>query len=239
MVEVRAAEAADVPGILAIQPVCYPNLSRISRWDERHLRRHQANFPEGQLVGVEGDQVVAASASFITTAAAAFRPHTFREITQAGTFDSHDPSGSVLYGAEIMVLPEFRGLGIARRIYEERYRLVSALGLDCFAAGGRVPGFSDVKDSISIEQYVEEVVEGKRVDRVLTTQLHNGLRVVGILPDYLNDPKSCNYAALLLWDNPEVKSMAAAIGERSSEGVPMGAGSSRSGMRAGLTSIWP
>jgi GNAT superfamily N-acetyltransferase len=200
---VREARRGDIPQILELQAAAYPVLASVSAWQAHHLESQQTRFPEGQLVVAIGGRVVGYSASFITTSDRAFQPHTFREITVRGSFEHHDPRGDTLYGAEMMVHPDERGQGIARSLYEARFDLARRLRLHYFAAGGRLPGYADVADDVDPATYVADVVAGKRTDRVLTPQLRSGLEVRGVLPDYLNDPKSRNYAALLVWTNPE------------------------------------
>lgn len=199
-VEVREARPGEIPQLLELQHACYPTLSTIAVWSEAHLRRHMEVFPEGQVVASKGGRIVGHSASFRISSKKALQPHTFREITAAGTFANHDPEGDALYGAEIMVHPDMRRTGIARRFYQYRFDLMKRLGLRLFVAGGRLPGYAAVKEKMSVEEYVRQVIQGLRADRVLTPQLRSGLRVHAILPNYLNDPNSDNYATLLVRD---------------------------------------
>jgi len=177
-------------------------LSKIAQWRPEHLANHQRLFPEGQFVAVEGPRIVGTSSTFITRSDVGFAPHTFRQITARGTFADHDPSGDTLYGAEIMVHPDCRRRGIGSSLYAARFALARRLGLRYFVAGGRLPGYASVRDEMSIDAYVRDVVEGKTSDRVLSAQLRSGLKVAGILKDYLDDPNSANYATLLVWENP-------------------------------------
>lgn len=204
MVEVREASIDDIEGILSLQTASYPTLAQFSAWRAHHLAQHQARFAPGQLVAVEAGRVVGFSASFIARSHQVRRPHTFREVTAMGTFEAHDPDGDTLYGAEMMVHPDMRERGIGRQLYNARFELARRLGLRYFVAGGRLPGYAAVAREVTIEDYVQSVVEGRRIDRVLTPQLRNGLRVEGILPGYLQDPNSLNYAALLVWENTDV-----------------------------------
>jgi GNAT superfamily N-acetyltransferase len=193
---------ADVPGLLELQFVCYPNLAHVSAWRTEHLESHIRVFPEGQFVAAVDGRVVGHAATFVTRSALALQPHTFRDITQRGTFAGHDPAGDTLYGAEIMVHPDYRRRGIASRLYRARFALAQRLGLRYFAAGGRLPGYAKHRERMSAADYVHSVIDGRRTDRVLTAQLKNGLRVQEVLPDYLNDPNSGNWATLLVWENP-------------------------------------
>lgn len=203
-IEIRTARSEDIPAILQLEVACYPTLSKFAQWQAKHLESHQRVFPEGQFVAVDEGRVVGLCATFITRSDLALQPHTFREITGSGMFATHAPDGDTLYGAEIMVHPDARRQGVARRFYEIRFALVRRLGLRYFAAGGRIPGYLDVQGEVSPEQYVVDVVAGRREDRVLSAQLGSGLRVAGLLPGYLNDPRSGGFATLLVWDNPDL-----------------------------------
>lgn len=199
-VDVRQARASDIPQLILLQHDCYPTLSTIALWGEPHLQQHLDLFPEGQVVAEKPPRIVGHSASFRISSKTALRPHTFREITARGTFANHDPNGDALYGAEIMVHPDFRRTGIGRRFYDYRFELMRRLGIRYFVAGGRIPGYGRLRGRMSPEEYVSEVVRGVREDRVLTAQLRSGLRVHAILEHYLDDPNSGNYATLLMKD---------------------------------------
>jgi predicted amidohydrolase len=53
------------------------------------------------------------------------------------------------------------------------------------------------------QEYVAEVVRGKRKDPTLSFQLGNGLIVLDVVPQYLEDVESRCFATLLEWLNPE------------------------------------
>lgn len=200
----RRATLADVPRILTLEEACYPTLSTVSRWRPELLESHQRRFPGGQFVAVRTGLLVGHSACFRTRSELALRPHTFRDVTGRGTFDTHDRHGDVLYGAEIMVHPDHRRRGIARRFYETRLALARRLGVRYFVAGGRIPGYEQLAGEMRPDEYVRQVVDGAREDRVLTAQLRSGLRVQAVMPGYLNDRRSGGFATLLVWENPDL-----------------------------------
>jgi len=202
----RNATPADVPAILRLEEACYPTLALVAHWNAALLANHQRRFPEGQFVAEHQGEVVGHSACFVTRSELVLRPHTFGEATARGTFDTHDPHGDTLYGAEIMVHPDHRRLGVGKRFYEARLALAGRLGLRYFVAGGRIPGYLELAGRLTPEEYVRQVVAGEREDRVLTPQLRSGLRVAEVMSGYLNDPNSGGYATLLVWENPRAVS---------------------------------
>jgi hypothetical protein len=56
------------------------------------------------------------------------------------------------------------------------------------------------------QEYAQKVVNGKLTDPVLSFQLKNGFKFIKVLPDYLYDRRSVNFASFLEWANPEYRS---------------------------------
>lgn len=198
-VQVRQAEISDIAQLVNLQFEVYPppDFPPINRWGASHLEAHQEIFPQGQLVAVIDGRIVGSSTSMITTRERAEKPHTFAEITGGARLLAHDPEGDVLYGVDLLVSPYFRGLGVAKKLYEARFLLQQRLGLDTLFAGARIPGYAPYASRMSAEEYVEKVVAGELRDPTLSMQLHLGFRVKGILPRYMPDPQTRNYAALI------------------------------------------
>jgi len=55
------------------------------------------------------------------------------------------------------------------------------------------------------DQYARRVINGELTDPVLSFQLKNGFRFIKVLPDYLYDRRSLNYASFLEWVNPNYR----------------------------------
>jgi hypothetical protein len=56
--------------------------------------------------------------------------------------------------------------------------------------------------NMSPYEYAGKVMKGELKDRVLTFELDIGFRFVKILPNYLDDVGSLNYASFIEWLNP-------------------------------------
>jgi hypothetical protein len=129
----------------------------------------------------------------------------WRDMTARGMFTNHNPAGRTYYGAEIMVDPETRGMGIGKTIYAARRELVQRLGLLRIRAGARLRDYSRHADELTAVEYVRQVIRGEIVDRTLTFQLRQDFHVLAVAGGYLsNDPESRGYAAVIEWINERV-----------------------------------
>jgi 4-aminobutyrate aminotransferase / (S)-3-amino-2-methylpropionate transaminase / 5-aminovalerate transaminase len=183
-----------------LQRVCFPTLADEERFKARHYRKHVELFADGQFVVLDGDRVVGATSTIRLPFDFDHVGHTFGEIIQGGWLTSHDPDGDWLYGADISVHPDRRRRGLAAALYAARQEVVWRLGLRGQVTGGMLRGYGAVKDTVSAEDYYADVIAGRRTDPTLSVQLGIGLEPRGLLKDYLNDPVSDNYSALLVLD---------------------------------------
>jgi GNAT superfamily N-acetyltransferase len=187
-----------------LQTVVFPTLADEERFKARHYRKHLELFPEGQFVGLDGQRVVAATATIRLHFDFDHVTHTFGDIIQGGWLTSHEPAGDWLYGADIGVHPDYRSQGLSSLLYKARQALVVRLGLRGHFAGAMPKGYGAVRLEMPIEAYLHEVVRNERFDPVLSIQLKRGYRMYGVIPEYLEDPSCANYGVLIVWRNPEV-----------------------------------
>lgn len=200
-VTVRQMTKDDTAAVALMQRKVYPeNLA----WDASELAHHIDVFPEGQFVAVEeiGGLVGSASSLVIDWDDYAESAH-WSTITAQGTFDTHNPLGKTLYGADLCVDPEARRLRVGSLFYDARKKLIRERGLKRLLTGGRIPGYAKVAAEMTPQEYVADVVAGKRKDPTLSFQLANGLVVLDVVPEYLEDTESRGFATLLEWLNPE------------------------------------
>lgn len=198
-VEILPLSASWVKGAVALQSACFPPpFPPELLWQDDHLVKHLEVFPEGQFVAVCGGQVVGSASSMRVSPSAWLAPHTWDELTGGLHLTRHDPSGSLLYGVDISVHPDFRGRGIARMLYQARFSLVKTLSLEGFVTICRLPGFS-ASGLASVEDYAASVVRGEITDPTLTPLLRLGLCCMGIASDCMEDEESGNSGARLEW----------------------------------------
>jgi GNAT superfamily N-acetyltransferase len=187
------------------QRICYPTLAEYELMAEEHFASHLRLFAAGQHVALDGDRVVGQSSTFQISSEIVFAPHRFHDIMAAGFFTNHDPHGEWLYGADMSVHPDYRGRGLATKLYTVRKELIRRLNLRGMVAGGMLPGYNRYKDAMTVEEYVARVSRGELIDPTLTPQLRSGFVVRGVLHDYIDDAAITPHASLIVWENPGVK----------------------------------
>lgn len=189
----------DFDALVAMQLRCFPGMRP---WAREQIASQLAIFPEGQLC-IEVDGRLAGSASsLIVDSASQADWHDWKLSTDNGFIRNHDPHGDMLYGIEIMVDPEFRGLKLSRRLYQGRKQLARDKNLKGIMIGGRIAGYGPHADTLSATEYVDRVISKVLIDPVLTPQLSNGFVLKGLIPDYFpSDTESRGYATYLEWSN--------------------------------------
>jgi len=173
-----------------------------SYWKEHHIQTLVDVFPEGQAVIKVNGQIAGCVLSIIIDHEKFENQHTYRKITGDYTFSTHDPAGDTLYGIDVFVHPEFRGLRLGRRLYDYRKQLCESLNLTGISFGGRIPNYHKYSATTTPKDYIEKVRSKEIHDPVLNFQLSNDFHPVKILKGYLDgDEASKEYAVLLKWHN--------------------------------------
>ena len=98
-------------------------------WTREQIHKLVEIFPEGQIVTVVDDKIVGCALSIIVDYDMVKGDHTYAKVTGNETFCTHNPKGNILYGIEVFIHPEYRGLRLARRMYDYRKELCEKLNL--------------------------------------------------------------------------------------------------------------
>lgn len=196
---VRLIRMADYDKITALQLKCFPGMKP---WSKEQLESQLTLFPDGQICVEYEGKIVSSSSSLILDFSLYSEWHSWKEIADNGFIRNHNSNGNTLYGIEIMVDPDYRGMRLARRLYEARKELAKKYNLMRIILGGRIPGYGKHAETMSARDYVDKVTNKELVDPVLTTQLSNGFVLKRLIPDYLtSDGESKGYATFLEWTN--------------------------------------
>lgn len=200
-ITLRHLTLEDCAELRPVMEKAYAN-SGLDIWSRGTLQKLLTSFPEGQLVILLNDEPVAAAFSLIIQYDDFGDSHTYNEVTNNLELDTHNPNGDTLYGIEIFVHPEHRGMRLGRRLYDARKELCENLNLRAIMMGGRIPNYREHRNDLTPKQYIEKVRLQEIFDPVLTFQLSNGFSPKKILENYLpGDKESGEYAILLEWNN--------------------------------------
>ncbi len=196
--------------LAALERACFPTAHQDDIYNAERIVDLAEDFAEGCFVGLDGDEPVATGYGVRTDFDLDNPQHNVHELLDAnGTESGHDPDGDWYYGTDIAVRADHRRMGIGNELYELRKAVCRDLDLRGIVAGGVIPGFADHKHEMTADEYVAAVRGGELYDRTLTFQLENGFEAPCALANYIRDPEVDDYAALIIWHNPEYRSGAA------------------------------
>ena len=171
-------------------------------WKEHHIHSLISRFPDGQVVIKVNNQIAGCALTIIVDYDKFDDNHTYKQITGNYTFNTHTSEGDVLYGIDVFIKPEFRGLRLGRRLYDYRKELAERLNLKGVTFGGRIPNYHKYSKEMTPKEYIEKVRMKEIHDPVLNFQVSNDFRPARILKNYLEGDEASNeYAVLLEWKN--------------------------------------
>ncbi|MBI1257611.1 MAG: GNAT family N-acetyltransferase [Chloroflexi bacterium] len=111
-----------------------------------------------------------------------------------------------MYGVETFVDPDYQSRGVGSKLMDARFDLLRRQNLRGIVAGSLFIGYHEVADQMTPEQYVQAVVEGRHFDPNLSKQLKKGFKVRNLIPHYTEDERTRDYAAAIVWLNPDYRS---------------------------------
>src|ERR1039458_663679 len=115
---VRQMTYDDIPEVIDLQVCAFPGQTP---WRREQLERHLEVFPAGQLVVCnQAGRVVGSASSLLIEWDDYAESANWASITGEGSFDTHNPLGKTLYGADLGVDPEQRQQGIGTLFYDAR-----------------------------------------------------------------------------------------------------------------------
>jgi ribosomal protein S18 acetylase RimI-like enzyme len=198
---VRPLRIEDYEQVVRLQLNCFPGMWP---WSGEQIGSQLKIFPEGQICIEYQGRIIASASSLILNLDMYGECHSWQEISDFGHIRNHNPAGNALYGIEIMVDPRYRGMKLARRLYDARKKLAQERNLMRIVLGGRIPGYAQHHHEMSAEEYVEKVLNKVFYDPVLTAQIANGFAFKRLIQSYMFfDEESRAYGTLLEWSNPE------------------------------------
>ncbi len=202
-IELLYLQIDDYLALKAAMVVAYSSMPEVdSYWRKDQIESLLEKFPEGQIVVKINGELAGCALSIIVNYDDFEGSHTYKEVTGDYTFNSHEEDGDVLYGIDVFIKPEFRGLRIGRRLYDYRKELCEKLNLRGIIFGGRIPNYHKYAETLSPKEYIEKVKRKEINDSVLNFQLSNDFYPSRILKGYLiGDEASNEFAVLMEWNN--------------------------------------
>lgn len=200
---IRNYKVADFEELIRIQAECFPPpFTEELWWNKQQLFNHVTIFPEGAIC-IEVNGKLAGSMTGLCVEFDLETPlHTWEEITDNGYIRNHIKDGDTLYIVDISVRPSYRKLGLGKLMMQAMYQIVVKLDLERLLGGGRIPGYQQKANTMSVEQYVEAIMAGTVKDPVITFLLNCGRTPSYLVENYLEDEESHNYGLLMEWKNP-------------------------------------
>lgn len=200
-VELRNLEIEDYKQLKKSMIESYPEMAD-SYWGSDDIERLLSIFPEGQLVILVDGKVVGSALSLIVDEKLVEKRHNYQQISGDYTFSTHNPNAEILYGIDVFIHPNYRGLRLGRRLYDARKELCEQLNLKAIVFAGRIPSYREHAKKMSPKAYIEKVRTKELYDPVLSFQLSNDFHVLRVIKNYLEgDEESKEFAVLLEWNN--------------------------------------
>jgi len=196
----------DISEIVELQKLSFPIMAAEGvYWKSNQLEEHMKIFPEGQFVAEYHGKIIGSCSSLIISLIPEYKEHTWMEVCGDSFFKNHNPKGDSLYGADVSAHPDYRRLGVATKLYDARKELATKLNLRRIIAGGRLSNYGENAKNLTPLEYVKKVKHHEIKEPVLSFQIRNGFKFIKILPNYMKDPRSLNYATFIEWKNPNFK----------------------------------
>ena len=200
-VELRNLQVEDYKQLKNSMIEAYPGMEN-SYWKEEQIEKLLKIFPEGQLVIVVDGKVVGSALSLIVHEKLVDKNSDYKAVTGNYTFSTHTKDGEILYGIDVFIHPNYRGLRLGRRLYDARKELCEQFNLKAIVFAGRIPNYAKHSEEFTPKEYIEKIRKKELHDPVLSFQLSNDFHVMRIMKNYLeDDKKSKEFAVLLEWNN--------------------------------------
>jgi len=197
-VRIRRAQPEDIEEILIIEKEAWPETLRATK---KQFRSRIETFPEGTLVAMANGAVIGVVSAEIVHYDIKNPIATWAEATDSGFIKkTHNLEGDTLYGVDLTVSQSVENA--SKLLLERIGKLAIGHSLKQCVLGARIPRYHKFKDKMTAEEYINGQRNNRPMDPELSFYSKMGLKAVRTLPNYIDDPKSCNYGVLMVWENP-------------------------------------
>ena len=201
MIKIRNAKKNDLDEIVMLEDRIWAEGIRA---DKRKFESRLKIFPEGFFLAFNNDKLIGFSTSEIINYDS--NPLSWEDITDNGYIKNHNKNGNTLYVVSIGAISRSGG---GSALINAQKDLVKKLNLRNLVLGSRIPGYDEYskkKGEINIKDYATSIREnGELLDPELRFYTRNGLTLLEIVPNYMEDDKeSRNYGAIMILKYLEV-----------------------------------
>lgn len=196
----RVIESADYDELAQLMDLVFHDVG--GAWPRMTIMDLIHQYPDGQICIEDDGKIIGAALTIKVDYNRYSLPHVYTDIVNEHNVIQHNPNGDALYGLDVFVHPNYRGLRLGRRLYQARKELCRSDNLKAILAGGRIPGYAKHSVTMKVTEYIEQVKRKQIYDPILSFQLSNDFDVKRLMRLYLpEDSRSLGYATLLEWDN--------------------------------------
>jgi GNAT superfamily N-acetyltransferase len=198
---IRLVEPPDYQAIIEICTLVYPTETPYSA---EELEDHRQVFATGQFAVVERASGAVAGVAFnLRLRLLDFHmDDPWDVLTAGGSFIDHNPEGTTLYCADLMVHPAHQHHGLGAALTYRVRDLVQEEKLWRMVGASRLPGYGKYSATMTIEEYLAGVLSGTLIDPVLSLHLKDGWSPVRPVHGYLqHDEESAGWAEVIQWVN--------------------------------------
>lgn len=198
--DIRPATEDDIRGYARVQEAEWAG--SIAAAEEQIWSRVKV-FPEGVLIAVHDNKVVAGTTAIKLTNYRVDDGLSWSSLCDDGWCTNHDPEGEVMFGVDLSVSRN-APRSTSSRMFYHLMLLVARQGVEAFYWGSRMPRYHRHADSMSAEEYSQaRNSRGRLIDPELEIYSRvPGMELVGVTPNYFPDPESLDYGAIMRWSNP-------------------------------------
>lgn len=138
-------------------------------------------YPEGQILAMVDGKLAGAALARIVPAEKFLKPHRQSEVLDLSTYESDAMIGQAVYGMDIFVHPDYRTFKTANLLHQKTFEQVASDNFTDYLGASRVSNYAKYADTMSLEEYADQVRNRKILDRALSFHLFNKMELVDVI----------------------------------------------------------
>lgn len=151
----RTIEPTDYPELAELMDLVFPDVG--GSWPRLTIMDLIHQFPDGQICIEDNGKIVGAALTIKVDYNRFSLPHLYTDIITENNVIQNQVTGDAMYGLDVFVHPDYRGLRLGRRLYDARKELCRSKNFKAILAGGRIPNYHQYADELSVAEYIDKV----------------------------------------------------------------------------------